>query len=166
MLHLLEDMGVPDHTRDDTHVHVPGDKGSPYEDYASRWTRSSIKELGIASSLGPSYPSYGTVAEYLSGMAQYSNKYFFSKDTVNDPRFSKPRIVREDDDFAYGLDMEGKEIPLARIKQREKSKFELERGYVIEKTDSDLLNGYFSHLSRQVVLNGAGVVRLFQKLPE
>ncbi|PIU98601.1 hypothetical protein COS61_00475, partial [Candidatus Wolfebacteria bacterium CG03_land_8_20_14_0_80_40_12] len=35
VLHLLEDMSVPDHTRDDTHAQevsaVTGDEGSPYE---------------------------------------------------------------------------------------------------------------------------------------
>src|SRR3989344_235867 len=53
-LHLIEDMAVPDHTRNDPHLpfggEITGDYGSPYEDYAKKWDRGNIHELNIPNS--------------------------------------------------------------------------------------------------------------------
>lgn len=117
-LHLLQDAGVPDHARDDTHVHhvefLTGDAGSPYEAYARKYAPGNI---GIARSMGvalPGVPRYGAPQDYLEDNARYSADSFFSKDTVGDSRFPKPKVSREKDGIAYGIARDGREVPLAR----------------------------------------------------
>ncbi|MFB6212203.1 MAG: hypothetical protein ABEI53_00065, partial [Candidatus Magasanikbacteria bacterium] len=51
VLHLLEDMGVPAHTRNDLHPPLGrqgkrwiGESGSPYEEFASRYTPQNIEK--------------------------------------------------------------------------------------------------------------------------
>jgi len=82
ILHLIEDMSVPDHSRNDTHapLEIAGDDGSPFEDYLQKWNRGTIKSLNIASNLkasGVTAPAMSSVDAYLISLAEYSNKYFF-----------------------------------------------------------------------------------------
>lgn len=173
ILHLLEDQSVPDHTRNDTHAHelesFTGDYGSPYEEYLKKYDRQKLKELNIATNLkrGGLVPTQkSSIEEYLKSLATYSNSYFFSKDTINDPEYQYPKITREDNNFGYGRDEKQGEFILAKIKSKEGEKFNFQSAYVIEVTDENILDAYFSRLSRQVVLHGAGVIDLFQKQAE
>ncbi len=173
ILHLLEDMGVPDHTRNDTHAEpvqkITDDPGSPLEKYAARWNRGSINGLEIPQKLvasGTQVPMNSRIEDYLISVAEYSNKYFFSKDTINSPKYQLPKIVREDSDFAYGIDEKGNEFPLSEVKKKEVSKFTFDKYYALEQTDELILKAYFSRLSRQIVLNGAGVIALYKKEAE
>ncbi len=100
ILHVLEDMAVPDHTRDDTHAQAlsSGD-GSPLEQYASKYNSESIKSLGLLTAIrseGRSPAKLSAPEEYLRAMAEYSNRYFFSKDTINDLKYQNPKIIIED----------------------------------------------------------------------
>jgi len=177
ILHLLEDMSVPDHTRNDTHAQevsaITGDEGSPYEQYASRYTRQNIKkEFNIANSLKKENQSSvikSTVEDYLISLATYSNKYFFSKDTIND-KYQYPKIIRDDGNFGYGLDENGKEFLLVKVdKVWNLNKLNYDSRYILEKNEPiyySILNTYFSHLFRQSVLHGAGVINLFNKQAE
>jgi len=171
ILHVLEDMSVPDHTRDDTHAdplyNITGDPGSPYELWADRWTPASIKSLGIANSLNVSGirpPQLTTLRDYLVSVATYSNKYFFSRDTINDPKYEFPKIVREDENFGYGVDDIGKEFPLVMVDTQRDSAGNEVRTYSLRDRQEyyPILESYFSRLSRRAVLDGAGVVALFQ----
>ncbi|MEN9341786.1 MAG: hypothetical protein RIQ54_42 [Candidatus Parcubacteria bacterium] len=165
VLHLVEDMSVPDHTRNDTHAPVGGDEGSPYEQYARRYGRGSLSiarqliEQGV-----PPDTSFQTIGDALASVARYSNAYFFSKDTISDSRYESPRIIRDDGQFGYGLDENGKEFPLAmsdHINENGNKK----KIYSIKNREEyyPILEAYFSRLSRRAVIVGAGVVRLFQK---
>ncbi len=165
VLHLIEDMSVPDHTRNDTHAPVGGDEGSPYEQYARRYGRGSLsvaRQL-IDQNIAPD-TSFQTVADALISVARYSNAYFFSKDTILDSRYTSPRIVRSDEQFGYGLDENGKEFPLAIIRY-DKDSFGLKKKFSLLNQEEyyPILEAYFSRLSRRAVIVGAGVVRLFQK---
>lgn len=173
ILHILEDMGVPDHARNDTHAHdlesVTGDPGSPLEKYTTRWNRDSINGLAISQGLvanSVQAPTKGRIEDYLISLAEYSNRYFFSRDTINNPKYQFPKIVREDESFAYGVDENGVEFPLAKIKKKEVSKFTFEKSYILEQIDEKILDAYFIRLSRQIVLNGVGVIALFKKEAE
>ena len=91
ILHLLEDQSVPDHTRNDTHAQeisaAISDEGSPYEQYAAKYNRQSIKELNISNNFKKENRSpiiQQSIEDYLISLAEYSNKYFFSKDTIED----------------------------------------------------------------------------------
>lgn len=161
VLHVLEDMSVPEHTRNDTHAPLGealGDEGSPFEDYLTKWNRNSIKELNIPADLkngGSMPPAFSSIGEYLISLAEYSNKYFFSKDTISG-RYEFPKITREDDVFGYGIDQSGIEYPLAVYKKvtSPNSIGVLVNEYSIENKARyyPVLDAYFSRLSRKAVL--------------
>lgn len=167
-LHLLEDMSVPDHTRNDTHAHplegITGDPGSPYELYTETITRQTIKDLKILESLkkdkvGPVGKS--SIEEYLISLAEYSNKYFFSKDTINISKYSNPKIIREDNEFGYGLDETSTRFPLVRVKSFNING-DFQKIYSLDVVEDTLiLDAYFVRLARQTILHGAGVIQLF-----
>lgn len=93
-MHLIQDMGVPAHTRDD--MHVPLIDSEPYEAY----THNNIRTLDYTSipfsywnaSVSPYAPkqfwdldSYNGTIAYDSGyigLSEYSHANFFSKDTI------------------------------------------------------------------------------------
>ena len=166
LLHILEDMSVPDHTRDDTHAQVveqiTGDNGSPYENYATRWNRQNLR---VANLEGATVPNHPNITEYIESLASYSNKYFFSKDTISD-KYPSPRPVEDAGNLAYGLDENGIKFPIAKISLVKKNGLEMKKSYVIEKNDIQILDAYFSRLSKQAVLNGAGAIRLFKSQAE
>ena len=174
-LHLLEDMGVPDHTRDDTHAQelsaVTGDLGSPYEDYATRFTPQTFSLADALYKKGAPIVSKSTPEEYLVSMATYSNKYFFSKDTINSPSFPSPHILESDCDangYCYSKDENGVKMPIAFLNKRLDQdgnyidKIELQN----KPTQYPILESYFSHLSRQILLHGVGMIELFYKQGE
>lgn len=168
VLHLLEDQSVPDHTRNDTHAHelqwATGDYGSPYEEYLKKYNRQKIKELSIPDNLRKENllpVQKSSIEDYLISLAEYSNKYFFSKDTINDLKYQNPKIIRNDDNFGYGKDENGKEFPLARIVNIKTGKI-----FILDRNDEYIIEFYFSRLSRQAVIHGAGVINLFHKQGE
>ena len=72
ILHLMEDMGVPEHTRNDSHV-----KGSKYEEYTARYDSNSPDDQ-LRSRIGDKKPvSLRSLDKYFDGLAKYSNKYFY-----------------------------------------------------------------------------------------
>ena len=171
ILHLLEDQSVPDHTRNDTHAHelekLTGDYGSPYEEYLKNVTRQTInniagdlKKENLVPIINPS------VEDYFISLAGYSNQYFFSKDTINDPKYQNPKIIRDDGNFGYGKDENGKEFILAKVWIYKTDKPEILKTFIIEPSDDNIIEQYFSRLSRQAVLHGAGVIDLFRKQAE
>ncbi len=164
-LHLVEDATVPDHTRDDTHAQLPGDDGSPYETYTTRYARGNFKLAAqlTAHGIAPD-TSFTTIQDAIKKAAEYSNHYFFSKDTINDPKYESPKITREDEEFGYGTDETGKEFPLVKIKYTKNgSNLEKRYQFIMSEENYPILEAYFSRLSKKSLTVGAGVVRLFQK---
>lgn len=167
-LHLLEDAGVPDHARDDTHAHqlsiITGDYGSPYESYTARY---GVGVLHIAESMAvhpQDIPHYVTPHEYLADNAVYSAQSFFSKDTVADSRFALPVVERELDGVAYAIASDGQEVPVAR-RVTTWSLFSgatssLRLGFSPE-FDS-LMEAQFQVLARRTLLLGVGMLRDFR----
>ena len=166
VFHLLEDMGVPEHTRNDPHPHstekLTGDTGSPYENYAKRWTRENIQD-GVGRLDGLSPVSKGTIRDYVESMALYSNKYFFSKDSINDSAYELPKIVKEIDGVAYGLDENGVAFFLAKYVDVKVGNIDFQRKYTLETKDLYFFDAYFSRLSRQIVMHGVGALELFER---
>lgn len=166
-LHLLEDMAVPDHTRNDTHAPIIGvDDSSPYESYATQFDMKGIKRLYIAKNLAflkVSEIQKSTIDESLTSLAEYSNKHFFSKDTINDIRFEFPKIVEVKDGFGYGIDERGSKFLLvgADIKSEKEKGVGITYSLKDRKEYWPIFNAYFLRLSKQVVLRGAGVIDLF-----
>lgn len=170
-LHLLEDASVPDHTRNDTHAHLEvfGDDGSPFEDYLSRWDRENISSLRIPNNLivsGMHPPALSSPEEFVYKLAEYSNNYFFSKDTINSNVYKNPKIVKEDESTAFGLDENNNIFPILRVKFSKEGDLIFNKEYSITKYRSDILDSYFSRLSNKAVLYGAGMIDLFLRQAE
>lgn len=170
-LHLFEDMAVPDHTRNDSHAplkEVTGDEGSPYEMYAVKWNKDSIRSLKIPERLiseGKTSASYARIQDSLHSMAEYSNRYFFSKDTINDPKYENPKITNIEGNYAYGVDEGGVKIKIGNyIQKREKG--ESKHIILLDRNSQNIFDSYFSRLASKAVQDGAGVVELFLKQGE
>lgn len=175
VLHLAEDMVVPDHTRNDTHAAiagVEGNEGSPLENYAMRFDMAGMQRLRIADKLIASKtPAIGaaSIEDHLTELARYSNRYFFSKDTINSPKFENPKIMGESNSYGMGVDEAGTTFPLVGIdyswgNSGAKSSNSLS---LLDKAEYyPILNAYFTRLSRQVVLHGVGIIDLFNRQVE
>ncbi|MEK9179842.1 MAG: hypothetical protein AAB897_00285 [Patescibacteria group bacterium] len=172
-LHLLEDATVPEHTRNDPHAHAlsgaTGDYGSPYEEYTKKWTRETVGPLQIANGLknsGVQPAARFSIEEYITEAARYSNRYFFTKDTVNDPAYEFPKITRSDENFGYGLDEKNSEFILARVGNRwneQKNQYEIIYEILEKPAYYPILDAYFFRLSRKAVIEGAGAIKLFKE---
>ncbi|MDO8592493.1 MAG: hypothetical protein Q7R92_01805, partial [bacterium] len=183
ILHLIEDASVPDHTRNDTHAHplqlVTGDYGSPYEEYTKKYVRSSggtnlpIKGEALFNS-GIKPVVRDSLNSYFDAVASYSNNYFFSKDTIpTNPlttasadekifrKYQLPEIIEFDDNFGYGYEGKNK-YKLART-NLDRDGFNISVKFVLEnpKIDESILTSYFTRLSREAIVNGAGIIKLF-----
>lgn len=177
ILHLIEDATVPDHTRDDTHL--PWDSTeSPYEKWAHEYTLGN--SLNLAENLkSKNYKpiEYNNLDEYFYKVAKYSNGYFFSEDTVEDTlkynKYSTPLLMREGIEklnnsdpvlYGYGFDENNKEFRLVQI--QEKTSWRNVINPTMYHLNQEVLSDYWPRLSRQAVINGAGIVNLFQKEAE
>ena len=168
ILHLLEDASVPDHTRNDPHPPIL-DFGSPYEFWTKRFDEENVK--GLATTMyrsGIDPITLGNLRGYFNSLAEYSNNNFFSKDTTPEKgnTYLKPIInevlaVKMSDGgiqyFAHGLD-NGRPYKLALVRL---NAITLGKEYFIRDDDQLVLLDYWTRLSKQAVLHGAGVVKLF-----
>ena len=157
ILHLIEDMSVPDHTRNDSHPHVVGDPGSPYEDWAEDFTNNN--RLDVAEKLlkeKAQIPEFSGLREAFDYVARYSNENFFSEETINDAKYSLPRVTDFEErgtfTYAHGL-IGGKRAVLYKFSNQDINTATID--------DEQILSGYFTRLSRRTVLAGAGVIDLF-----
>ncbi len=77
VLHLLEDVSVPDHTRNDQHA-----EGSPYESFTKQFNQSNHDER-IKNRLSNKIPVFEDgLDNYFNSQAKYSNNNFYSEDTI------------------------------------------------------------------------------------
>lgn len=163
VLHLLEDKTVPDHTRNDTHAHegslVTGDGGSPYEDYSSNYTRGNLVIAPDLKKENKSPTIFGSLDEYFDYLANYSNNNFFSEHTITSGKYEYPNILREGRGYAYGQDQYQNETILSEVRVEFNSDFSIAKTYSLK--NDKVLSSYFSRLSREAVLSGAGVINLF-----
>ncbi|MDZ4296297.1 MAG: lamin tail domain-containing protein [Patescibacteria group bacterium] len=187
VLHLIEDASVPDHTRNDPHpgfenrlqeklgkrvperfiAHLGGHddlNASPYEWFA-KFPRGSLK---IAEDLrDKQIVALLTLNDYFERLAKYSSQYFFSRDTIPSESHVREMIseVRTETlsdnkvyTFGYYIDQDGNEFRLVRITKNLRKRTV---DYSIEDIDNLILTDYWNLLSKQAVLHGAGVVKLF-----
>ncbi|MBI2446205.1 MAG: lamin tail domain-containing protein [Parcubacteria group bacterium] len=156
ILHLIEDMTVPEHTRNDPHP--GGDLPSYYENWTKDNSSGLTQDLGKRIyNQGRKPVIYTDLENYFNNIAAYTNNYFFSPRTINSGLYQKPKIVYEDETFAYGKDENNEIFDLAVI--NEKSSYR--KTYEIKDENNQVLQEYWLRLSRQAVINGAGVIGLF-----
>lgn len=150
-LHLLEDMTVPDHTRNDTHSGILADPQSFYEVWAKNYTDTN--ELNLSDSVSPI--NFNTLGEYFDSLATYSNKNFVSADTISKYSIKISREVNAGPlTYVYTNDGVG-EYPIYKYYSDTKD------GYSLQ--DPKILPAYWSRLAPKAVGAGAGVLDLFFK---
>lgn len=158
ILHLIEDMTVPEHTRNDLH---PGGSENLISFYEN-WTKDNSN--GLTQDLGKKIYNqgrkpiiYSELESYFNNLAIYTNTHFFSPRTIKSDIYQKPKIVFEDGTFAYGEDKDGMLFDLAIIETYSP----ITKKYTYNLKDTQVLQEYWLRLSRQAVVNGAGVIQLF-----
>src|SRR5680860_93689 len=169
ILHLIQDMSVPEHTRQNVHIFFIENLSSPYEVYSAKsnkdfyeYTRKSIENLESIKK--------ATLDEYFNEIALYSNNYFYSPNTILDQKYylpepafyEVPEIKNGKTSFyVLGKDENHNIFHLALILKNDIG-WRLTSGptvYSLE--DEQVLQDYWQRLSKKAVLNGAGVIDLF-----
>lgn len=172
ILHLLEDMATPDHTRNDSHLNVKilgftidlSTNPSPYEGWATQKTKETLHNLGEnLFAPGVEIYTFSNLGEAFDVMARYANGNFFSKDTIIGDKYSNfayenPKISEFDARYGYGLDtIYRNKHKLILIKKDEG----IVKKVLVDENDFSIFEGYFDRLSRQVVIVGSGIIDLF-----
>ncbi len=168
-LHLLEDAGVPDHTRNDAHPPV-SNFGSPYEHEMAKWNPDNFNIATKLKKEGLKPVTLANVGDYFDNLAKYSNGNFFSKDTVSNIEYPNPSLANTKELFVngdkklfiVGRGRNNEEFPLAVLKTRPGNVRIIEKKFLTTpEIGSYILDGYWDRLSKEVVLNGAGALNLF-----
>lgn len=169
ILHLIEDASVPDHTRNDPHPPFADSlfhQESPYESWTNKFDRSTIntaEEIGAKRS----FYEFASLGEFFNNIALYSNKNFFSKDSILDKNYQRPLIEKKSqlklsDGVIYNFGITNDTLPIVLISETlDHESGELTTTYSLNDKDNLILKSYWQNLSREAVLNGAGVVKLF-----
>jgi len=175
VLHLIQDASVPDHTRNDQHLTYAKDITFGLNDQDSLYERYTTDPEGIdqiANELISAEEKpiiYSNLGQYFDNLATYSNNNFFSRDTTpdKDKEYKSPVVVKENDVrmsdgkiYIIGSDYDGRLLVLVDRKiNLDTGSFDIK--YYINDVDYKILADYWSHLSKQAVLNSAGVIKLF-----
>lgn len=174
ILHLIEDMTVPDHTRDDPHP--PRLDTSPYEEWSS--SLGSVQNgAGVDDLLDKAvFPKkLNSLDAYFDDVASFSNKNFFSKDTASLEYFHAPftDYYRQEEispgitsTYAYHtvIDALGRsqDIRIAKVVPFfDFAGVTFGDRYTIVDTDKRIMPDYWRLLSQKAVLSGEAVAQLF-----
>ncbi len=170
VLHLIEDMSVPDHTRNDAHA-----EGSPYELYADRFILGkpdSSLSLKLASK---SLINSENLDQAFDGLATYSNNNFYSDDTIGiqsgynlpQPDYFLPAgkysIAIKTDPINGNYKLFLKDSNVLDTVAVNKNKIFL---FLQEDNGDQVMKDYWSHLSPKSVQYTASVIDLFFKEAE
>jgi endonuclease YncB( thermonuclease family) len=85
IIHLIQDMAVPAHTRNDSHP-----EGDPFEKWASKngkIDQDGLRKINITN-----------LDKAFDGLAFYSSKNFYSKDTINFNKIDPDLLIKEEID--------------------------------------------------------------------
>lgn len=157
VLHLVEDMAVPAHTRQDTHADIAGsnDPGEPYEKWVGQNTNlSHLSDLNFQQEK----LDCADLNDCFLKVARYSNENFFSEDTILDKnyRLSFRLEYKKEGKYYFAFNENNKKQIIYRFEKNQKGDF-------INNTlqDSLILSSYWQLLSREAVLGGVEVLKLF-----
>jgi hypothetical protein len=173
ILHLLQDLTVPAHTRNDTHLPFPGDA---YEQYAKNICKASL--IFSAAELytnGVQPILLSTLGDYFDSLALYSYIHYFSDDTKYSPKYNGPVGVRREKiitgkvhTLVYGQDQSSAVYSLDVEYQLLEVNTWLEKFIspeIAQTTDlvyvicDSCLNDYWQRLSRKAMAYGVGALR-------
>ncbi len=165
ILHLLEDMAVPAHTRDDAHPIK-----SPYEEFTKQFLKENITTSEDLIKEDKGVIVYDNLDQYFENLALFTNKSFFSLDTVLVDKYSEPRVVYEkinilSDNLEHSFGFSNEGIKLIELGYEEEFDFTGNKNskdtYLLNDIDNLVFQNYWQILSKQAVLHGAGVIKLF-----
>lgn len=167
ILHLLEDLSVPDHTRNDAHPAFDSKDtlgtGSPYELWAMQFTPANTNLLQYLYLQSPII--LNSLDAYFDTLAFYSNKNFYSKDTIDSPEYAEPKpdYVGKIGEIFYGFKSdENGDYRLVAYKKFDTKSHLLQLSKPTLQDDSFfVLRDYWERLAPKAVQYGAGVVQLF-----
>lgn len=170
ILHLAEDMTVPDHTRNDPHMGTEGVGGftntgdSLYENWAQEHkTRDSMwgtaiyyKSLGYLPRRGS-----GSIESYFENIAGYSNNNYVSPDTISNGVYPFPEVVSKWGGYAYGKDYYFYDNHKLYIEEYS-DRYGVKKMLVDEEgEDLSVLEDYFNRLVKMAILSGTGITEMF-----
>ena len=164
ILHLVADMLVPAHTREDIHV-LPADS---YEQYVkNNWAE-------IKSKINPRFIEVASLARAFDESAKYSNNNFYSDDTIKDKKYFLPfvgdKIIKNktsDGIDLYLSNSGGDGNILMRVDSPASSNVvdiinnALGDRASVSSLNNYVLSDYSLHLVPQAIGYDAGVIKLF-----
>lgn len=171
IIHLIEDMAVPDHTRNDGHPPYD-DGGSPYENWTHDFTLDN-PDSGLAGRLNGKKPAvFASLADYFDSMAKYSNNNFYSRDSMKNYELPEPDYFGAVGRYLYGFKKDSKDgdyklafYPNGDPDETVSWSFKGDP-ILIDKQGNLVLKDYWHRLSVKAVQHAAGVIDLFFKEAE
>jgi len=175
VLHLMEDLTVPDHVRNDNHpnVHAPiyGEdvlgEASFYEMYTNRFNKENIDVASQLIADNEDITSRSDIETYFDSIASFTNSNFFSRETLPDSGEYEMPVVKDlttetVGSFSYLTQtVNNKKYKLVSFKDFTQSNNTEVRYYFLNDAMGLVMSSYWAVLSREAVKNGAGVIDLF-----
>lgn len=159
ILHLIEDLGVPEHTRNEAHP-----RSSPYENWTSRFSIRNPDNI-LEPRLDTTKPiSFVSLSGYFSGLATYSNNNFYSQNTIGiqsgypNPT---PDFITYINGRSYGAKEDGAGLQILYLQKGGSGSMLINYAPELTLDNEEVLQDYWSRLAPKVVEYGAGVMRLF-----
>lgn len=169
VLHLLQDLSVPEHSRDDAHPKLHNSVSSPYEVTMEKWHKGNISLAGEIFKTKLEIPKYEKPEMYLDQVAQYSHNYFFSADTIQSSKYPYPKIsstrIVNGALIAMGKEEDGQEFPLAVLNVRVYRNIVQVSGasLIDSRIGTMIMDEYWSRLSKKSLIMSAGLISNFIK---
>ncbi len=154
ILHLLQDLGVPEHARGDPHIGIGLDPKSYFEDYAKEYLDKYQPEIAKELySKGVKFKKYTNIYEIFNELAKFTANNWFSEDTINND-FPYPRVgykIKNPDGYLYYSYLN---IPL--FWEVHKDKFNL-----ITTEHKEILYQWFNKIKEPIILHSASLIELY-----
>lgn len=162
ILHLIQDASVPDHTRQNPHIgFIPG-IASHYEEFASAFCDSSWNDFWSKIKNQITTPSFSSLNQAFDYIANYSNKNFYSEDTIGLSDYKEPQLNWPEVNGYLMAEDENKNF--YHLAKRTNLFFRVLSGpnqYTLN--DPLVMNDYFSYLIPKAIGVSASVIDLFFK---
>lgn len=161
-LHLIQDLGVPEHTRNDSHTN-----GSEYEIYANKYSLTN-PDKNFAFRLGDKKQiELGSLDAYFDSLARYTNKYFYSPGSIGisggynspEPDYKTAEIKNDGYYYVNNTDDEGQKYYLAAYSSLANIMTPYSRDVFVK--EPLIKESYWNLLSVRTVRTSAGVIDLF-----
>lgn len=156
ILHLLEDVGMPDHTRNDIHPF-----SSPYENFTKTLMPIVDHKKPIVLS---------DLDAYFNGLAAYSNNNFYSAETIGARQYpnAAPAYMESEGGYIYGFmnDEGGAPYHVAQYGVIRAKAWVAQEPSLNDGGNNKILSDYWRLLSAKTVRYGAGLLHLFLREAE